>query len=68
MSERHLSIFHRKRMAECLTGLAHLCEKAASLSWNEDVAIEFEGLARDCVGAAIKEERTSATTRGGKIR
>jgi hypothetical protein len=44
-------------MAECLTGLAHVCEKAASLSWNEEVAIEFEGLARACVDAAIDEER-----------
>ena len=44
MSYQGLSVFQRKRMAECLTAQAHLRERAASLCWNEETAIELEVL------------------------
>jgi hypothetical protein len=39
-------------MAECLAGQAHICDRIASECWNEEMAITFEGLARDCNDAA----------------
>jgi hypothetical protein len=43
---------HHNPMAECLTGQAHICDRIASECWNEEMAITFEGLARDCNDAA----------------
>jgi hypothetical protein len=60
MSYQGLTVFQRKRMAECLTAQAHLCERAASLSWNEETAIELEHLARECNDAATSKRPQGA--------
>ena len=39
-------------MAECLIAQAHICDQIASECWNEEMAITFEGLARECNDAA----------------
>jgi hypothetical protein len=39
-------------MADRLLAHATMCEKAASLSWDEAIAFELEKLAKDCRQAA----------------
>lgn len=43
---------NRSKMAERLLAHATMCQDAASLCWNEDIAFELEKLAEDCRHAA----------------
>jgi hypothetical protein len=43
---------NRSRMAERLLAHATMCQQAASLSWDEAIALELEKLAEDCRQAA----------------
>jgi hypothetical protein len=49
------------RMAECLRAHATMCQEAASLSWDEAIAVELEKLANDCrqAAAACEPELTN---------
>ena len=47
----------RLKMADRLLAHATMCEKAASLTWDEAIAIELEKLAEDCRQAAAMCER-----------
>jgi hypothetical protein len=42
----------RSKIADRLLAHATMCEKAASLSWDEAIAFELEKLAEDCRQAA----------------
>jgi hypothetical protein len=41
------------KMAERLLTHATMCQHAASLCWNEEIAVELERLADDCRQAAL---------------
>jgi hypothetical protein len=47
-----LPMCNQSKIAERLLAHATMCEEAASLCWDERVAIELEKLARDCRQAA----------------
>jgi hypothetical protein len=51
-----LPAFDHDRLAACLRAQAKICEKAASMCWNEEIASKFEGLARECSDAAASLE------------
>jgi hypothetical protein len=43
----------RSKIAERLLAHASMCQQAASLSWDETIAVELEQLAEECRQAAI---------------
>ena len=42
----------RRKLTERLLAHATMCQEAASLSWDEEVAVELEKLAEECFTAA----------------
>jgi hypothetical protein len=56
-------MYGRSKMAERLLAHATMCQEAASLSWDEAIAVELEKLAEDCrqAAAACEPEPTHAT-------
>ena len=58
-----LPMYGRSKMAERLLAHATMCQEAASLSWDEAIAVELEKLAEDCrqAAAACEPEPTRTT-------
>jgi hypothetical protein len=47
--------FARKKLADCLAAQARLCERIAGECADEERALEFRTLSRECQDAAVEE-------------
>ena len=50
-----MKTFERNKLADCLMGQAHLCERMASDCADEEAAEKLKLLARQCLAAAGEE-------------
>ena len=60
---RYVLMSERSKIADRLMAHATMCQKAASLCWNEAIAFELEKLADDCrqAAAACRPEPAQGT-------